>query len=379
MNQASDVFIFSEDNKEILGCVDHKFDKKLVIPEGVESIGYRAFDSNQDIKTLILPSTLKEIKELAFSTCMNLKEIIFSDESHLKTIKMNAFSCCNSLEYIKLPKGLETIETYAFSHTPNLKEVYIPSTVNNIMAGAFRNYRINIIIDKNNKKYSDMDCNVIYDKETNTIVMGNENGIVPEGTCYVGPFAFSGLNFGDKIIKLPESLISIENHAFAGSHFNSIVFPYKKFRRIEDYAFNECINKQEKLEFFGNSLKKIGENAFGKWNSLQTINIQSPNVKLGSRAFYKCENLKTIYYFSNNKISIKNNPFVFLKNIESIYINKKAEDVLDKELPIYGNAIRYKDVLIEPATIDDLIKQEKSFSEVNNILKNSINGIYFDR
>lgn len=86
--------------------------KDLVIPEGVETIGFCKFAKCTSIETVTCSSTIKTIGQHSFSECPNLKKVTFN--SGLKTIDIWAFNSNIALEEINLPETLETIGQYAF-------------------------------------------------------------------------------------------------------------------------------------------------------------------------------------------------------------------------------------------------------------------------
>ena len=87
-------------------------DECVVIPDGVEEIGYKCFEHNEKIKTVIFPDSVK-------------------------VIGLNAFFCCESIENVKLNEGLKIIDSDAFFFNSNLKEVEFPESLARIEPGAF--------------------------------------------------------------------------------------------------------------------------------------------------------------------------------------------------------------------------------------------------
>ena len=86
------------------------------------------------LKKVVLPSTLKEIREDAFKDCVSLKEINIPSCTVIGTA---AFQDCVNLEKVTLPYGLETIGFSAFGGCEKLKNLRIPDTVTKIDGGAF--------------------------------------------------------------------------------------------------------------------------------------------------------------------------------------------------------------------------------------------------
>lgn len=100
----------------------------------ITSIESGAFEYNDVIETVIIPSQIEEIGSFAFQNCSNLKNIQLSEG--LKTIGDSAFWGC-AMETIELPDSLEVIYPYAFFYCHNLKEITIPKNVREMMIGTF--------------------------------------------------------------------------------------------------------------------------------------------------------------------------------------------------------------------------------------------------
>ena len=76
-------FIYNDDLKEV------------VIPEGVKSIGYRAFYGCENLERVVIPSTLENIEDEAFAHCTSLKYINFPKQ--LFYVGEDVFMGCDSL------------------------------------------------------------------------------------------------------------------------------------------------------------------------------------------------------------------------------------------------------------------------------------------
>lgn len=100
---------------------DCKFQGELIIPEGVVEIPKACFGTtawttmvNVPITSLILPSTLKTIKEGAFCNCTRLTGDVYIPEG-VVVIEKNAF-CRTSITNLYLPSTLQTIQADAFAY-----------------------------------------------------------------------------------------------------------------------------------------------------------------------------------------------------------------------------------------------------------------------
>lgn len=154
---------------------------KVVVENGVTSIGEWAFFGLGDLKTVSLPSTLTSIGDMAFYCCGGLESIeipgkveyigkkafalcpciasvkipdsvsyigdsAFEGDSLLvsltigkgvEAIGSSAFALCPLPESIDIPDGAVSIGSGAFSFSENLKTVTIPDSVTVIGEGAF--------------------------------------------------------------------------------------------------------------------------------------------------------------------------------------------------------------------------------------------------
>ena len=66
-------------------------DEDVVVPEGIQEIGTQAFQGNETLKTVTLPDSVEIINNAAFADCVNLEQVIRSEQSLLITIGNGAF------------------------------------------------------------------------------------------------------------------------------------------------------------------------------------------------------------------------------------------------------------------------------------------------
>lgn len=96
---------------------------KIVIGNGITSIGKYNFVNLSSLKEVSLPNTITSIGEGAFYGCSSLTS--FNIPSKVTEISRGAFAECYLLENITLNEGLKTIGDYAFQNTA-IKEITIP-------------------------------------------------------------------------------------------------------------------------------------------------------------------------------------------------------------------------------------------------------------
>ena len=161
---------------------------RLILPDSLIKIGNYAF-SESSLAFIKLPGNLKSIGEGAFFNCESLfysnemsgEEFVIPDS--VTTIGKNAFSGCDVLKNVKLPKNLTFIDEGVFSYCGRLSNISIPNSVTSIEKEAF------------------YDCDML------------ENITLPEGLTNIGEGAFSSTKL--KSIMIPDTVTSIGEGAFS--------------------------------------------------------------------------------------------------------------------------------------------------------------------
>ena len=100
---------------------------RVVIKDGVTSVGSRAFAGCTAVKSVEIGSEVWYIGHYAFADCGGLTELTLPEG--VKTVDDYAFSGCSGLEKLTLPDSLTTIDLYAFGDCTALTEVELPCTM----------------------------------------------------------------------------------------------------------------------------------------------------------------------------------------------------------------------------------------------------------
>ncbi|MBR2823347.1 MAG: leucine-rich repeat protein [Clostridia bacterium] len=77
------------------------------LPEGIRAIGPHAFERLRELKTVVLPDSVEEIREMAFADCPNLETVVIGEESRLNKLFDGAFSYCYKLQDRGFAEGKE--------------------------------------------------------------------------------------------------------------------------------------------------------------------------------------------------------------------------------------------------------------------------------
>lgn len=110
----------------------------IEIPNSVTSIGYQAFLDCNTLSSIVIPNSVTSIDFEAFRGCESLTSIVLSN--NLTTIKMGTFLGCFGLTSITLPESITEIDSEVFEYCVALKDIYcyaenVPQTTNGTFYG----------------------------------------------------------------------------------------------------------------------------------------------------------------------------------------------------------------------------------------------------
>ena len=110
--------------------------KYVIVPSTVDTIDKSCFFGCSNIEEVILNEGIRILDGYVFSECKNLKKIIIPKS--VRSIGMCCFSDCSNLEEVILQDGLGYIGTFSFKNCINLKKIDIPSSVKEIKMSCFK-------------------------------------------------------------------------------------------------------------------------------------------------------------------------------------------------------------------------------------------------
>ena len=192
--------------------------KSVVIENGATNIGSNAFSYCDSLKSIEIPKSVTGIDNYAFFSCRYLGRVTFATGSALEVIGDHAFASCESLTSIAIPSSVTSIEAGAFLNCGNLTSV--------------------------------------------TFADGSQLELI-----------------GDS--------------AFVGSGLESIEIP-SRVTKIGTGAFLNCGNLTSVTFAPGSQLASIGASAFYRCSSLRSIEIPSGVTSIGDDAFNGCGDLSEI-------------------------------------------------------------------------------------
>ena len=351
----------------------------IEIPNSVTSIKYGAFSGCIGLTSIEIPDSVTTIESFAFSGCIGLTRVEIPDS--VTIIGAFAFSGCTGLTSIEIPNSVMSIRYFAFSGCTGLTSLEIPASVINIEDSAFSGCQnlTSIIVDKKNQKYdSRNDCNAIIDTQTNALIMGCKNTIIPEDIKSIGVdafykctgltsieipnsvmsiryFAFSGCT-GLTSLEIPASVINIEDSAFSGcQNLTSIIVDKKNQKYDSRNDCNAIIDTQTNALIMGckntiipEDIKSIGVDAFYKCTGLTSIKIPDSVTSIGNSAFSGCTSLKSIE-IPNSVTSIGDSAFRGCINLTSIIIPNSVTSMGDEVFNMCKAITVYCEMLEKPS------------------------------
>ncbi|MBO5809502.1 MAG: leucine-rich repeat domain-containing protein [Bacteroidales bacterium] len=222
------------------------------------------------------------------------KETISGKEYTVTSIGYYAFSNCDNLTSIEIPNSVTSIGDYAFYYCSNLTSITVEEG--------------NPVYDSRNN------CNAIIETETNTLIAGCQNTLIPNSVTSIGGSAFYKC-YNLTSIEIPNSVTSI-----GGS------------------AFSDCINLTS-IEI-PNSVTSIGDNAFNGCSNLTSIEIPNSVTSIGEAAFSRCFNLTNITVENGNPVyDSRNNCNAIIETSTNILINGCMNTIIPDNITTIGYGV----------------------------------------
>lgn len=331
-----DGVVYSKDLTKLCFYPASNTNKRIIIPDGVESINSMAFE-NCNIEYVRIPNSVTKLEGDSFQECSNLKsfgpvgsgcdiEVGWNDTipdcaflglgslktatipDGVKKIGFEAFNDCENLEKVILPESLEENEGYAFCYDDYLHSTKL-KTVGPFNSGSNIEY-----------KWRKKIPNEIF-RNTNTIEKITISNDIEE----IGELAFAqceslkSIDFGENVSALGYGCFALCKSLTQCSVPNSV-------NTMQESVFSECINLvslklPERLD------DGTGSQFFDIVRGCKKIeNLTVPEGVYSLSDFEGCESLKELHLGSDLKHMGSYDTFEDCKELKDIYFAGTEEE-----------------------------------------------------
>ena len=296
----------------------------IVIPEGVTSIGYKAFYQCTNMTTIKLPKSLKligDVSGLTFDGCIGLANGKFIIDDIAWWCALDIKGCfSNPIYYAKhiysdedteitnlvIPEGVTSIGHDAFYRCEGITSISFPSTLESIGASAFNSCTniASVAISK--------------DASIGESCFANCSGLtsvtIPEGVETIGASAFC--KTGLTSLTLPSTIRSMSQSFYGCESLTELTL--KDGITTLGGSFYSC-TALASVNIPG-SVKEVGYSDFSSCTGLTTVTLNEGTEKV---QFNSCTNLETINFPSTIKeVTITRN-----EKLETVTLNEGMQEI----------------------------------------------------
>ena len=276
---------------------------ELVIPDGVEWIGYNAFLGCSSLTSVVIGDNVRSIGQNAFLGCTALEKVTVKNLA--KWVAIIDFQVLHSeqRDYVNnplyyahhlydasgsevtelvFPDGVTSIGNYAFAYATGLKSVTLPASVETIGARAFYNAEQLATVDFGNSETS-----VGSQAFENTAWMNGQ----PDGIIYIGNSVYTckGTLPENTSLMIKDGTTTISSQAFSNqTGLTEITIP-SSVKSIGSAAFTVTGLKQVAIP---NTVEEIGEKVFYSCHSLEQVILPETMQSIPYGTFWNCSALK---------------------------------------------------------------------------------------
>lgn len=239
-----------------------------------------------DPEEIEIPATHKGkpvtvIGEVGFASCNSLEYVYIPNT--VKEIRAGAFRGCWNAD-MNIPDSVETIGEGAFFYT-DITHISIPDSVTSIGENAFEPDNLEYITVSPNNKVYHSEGNCLIETKTKKLVFGCKSSNIPNdgSVTVIGKGAFSSCR-GLESIVIPDTVVEIDDYAFQNCYSLTRIEIPDSVTRIGNWAFEDC--GYLKFLTIGDRVETIGCWAFANCYSLETIEIPKSVTHIYEGAFY---------------------------------------------------------------------------------------------
>eukprot|EP00035_Acanthoeca_spectabilis_P003268 m.92161 g.92161 ORF g.92161 m.92161 type:complete len:642 (-) comp12020_c0_seq2:166-2091(-) len=294
------------------------------------AVGASAFSGCQSLTAVEIPRSIGSIQGNAFLRCVALREVVLPRS--LVEIKQHAFAHCTSLKAINLGRNLLRIENGAFGGS-GLETVEIPPFLQSLGGDVFARCSalasVTFTLPKQAKPGLVLSHSCFYECKA------LEHFEFPGRVMGIGWSAFA--RTGLRSIRIPPTVKDIESVAFAQCpHLTTVTLP-PGLRRIPDSCFSRCPTL--KVVILPRHLETIGPSAFRSCTRLEHVSaadfvegsdpervLPAGVTHIGSSAFALCESLVSMVI--PDQVADLNETFAGCVSLETVVLPAQLKSMV---------------------------------------------------
>lgn len=230
----------------------------------VTAIEHNAFEGNNAITAVTIPSSVSTIGYSAFNSCKNLRRVM--DASRVTEMQGFEYTDCTNLTSVTLSGTLQKIGYRSFAGSA-LAHLVLPASMREIGSSAFE------------------DCHQLRNVQFNT------------------------------------GLQNIKDHAFKNSGLVSLELP-NDMKEIGEWSFEGCASL--KAVQIPPSVTSLGMGAFYYCTVLESVVIPTTLTNFNDRTFNGCRNLSAVYYLGSSCPSLGQYTFADVSGTFGFYVKPSA-------------------------------------------------------
>ena len=253
-------------------------------------IGRSAFSYCNCLRYVSLPRMIKLIDDEAFEGCVKLREVRFMSRTDLREIGDEAFRGCSSLTRINLPDGVESLGDRCFYGCTSLIRLDIPNYVRSIGKEAF--YEAPLSSIRLPYGLTDMGSNALSETRIASLLIPAGLKVENDAFGHLPSLREFQVERGNRYYTTEDGVLYDNTGTillcYPCARGGSFAVP-QGVETISNGAFYKC-NSLNAVTF-PQSLGGIGSSAFEECSSLREIVVPASVNAIGARSFYGCNKL----------------------------------------------------------------------------------------
>ena len=305
----------------------------ISLPESLTSIGNYAFFNCSDLASIAFPDGITNIGIGAFSSCQKLESVSFLNCKSLTKIRGSSICDCENLTSIILPLTITTIWPYAFFGCPNLTDVwYEGSEADRAQINYAYEFCRDPLKDVNwhynfCEKSTSEDKVHSYSSDSDTDC--DNCGYIRETAT---EYDAEGTT-GDCYWKLKGTVLTIYGNGAMADYTRRQKAPWYSYEITQIIIENGVTHVSDRTFFYNDkielitsvylpaSLTSIGTDAFNGCINLKRIDFPAGLTDIGESAFANCSGLVNIY-FPKSLVTIGEYAFENCENLVNVSMYK---------------------------------------------------------